>query len=306
MIRLAFVLLLAFPLPRPARAHAATTVHDALAAAGVPASAVGVVVAPAQGRAAPDLGARRRADEPRFGDEAHHQLRGARPAGSRLHVPHRRAPRRRARGRRAEGQPRVPRRRRSQAHLRAPLAARPRASRPRPAGDPGRRDRRSRLLRARALRCRANSTTSRAALQRGPRRAAGELPGAVDFRFIPGPEGAQVIGEPDLPNVEIASHIRSVEGACGAWRHDLHYDIDENGLVAMAVFSGSYPARVRRASTWPLSVFDGPRSSSRSSAGSGGRRAARSAEACAAGPRPPAPGRSCATSPSRSRTSCAT
>jgi D-alanyl-D-alanine carboxypeptidase/D-alanyl-D-alanine-endopeptidase (penicillin-binding protein 4) len=81
---------------------------------------------------------------------------------------------------------------------------------------------------------------------------------AVDFRFIPGAEGVQVTGEPDLPNVEIASHIRSVDGDCGAWRHDLHYDIEDNGLVATAVFSGSYP-RACGERTWPLSVFDGPR-----------------------------------------------
>lgn len=81
---------------------------------------------------------------------------------------------------------------------------------------------------------------------------------AVDFRFIPGPEGVQVTGEPDLPNVQIASRVRAVDGACGAWRHGLHYDVEESGLVATAVFSGSYP-RACGERTWPLALFDGAR-----------------------------------------------
>ena len=81
---------------------------------------------------------------------------------------------------------------------------------------------------------------------------------AVDFRFIPGAQGVRVTGEPDLPNVEIASRVRAVDGACGAWRHGLHYDIEANGLVATVVFSGTYP-RDCGERTWPLALFDGER-----------------------------------------------
>jgi D-alanyl-D-alanine carboxypeptidase/D-alanyl-D-alanine-endopeptidase (penicillin-binding protein 4) len=81
---------------------------------------------------------------------------------------------------------------------------------------------------------------------------------AVDFRFIPEGEGVRVSGEPDLPNVEIASRVKAVAGPCGAWRRNLKYEIDENGLLATAYFSGTYPAECGER-TWPLSLFDGPR-----------------------------------------------
>ncbi|HSJ97675.1 MAG TPA: D-alanyl-D-alanine carboxypeptidase, partial [Myxococcota bacterium] len=65
---------------------------------------------------------------------------------------------------------------------------------------------------------------------------------AVDFRFLPDGDGVRVTGEPDLPNVAIASRIRLVGGACGAWRSRLSHEIEENGLIATAVFGGEYPA----------------------------------------------------------------
>jgi D-alanyl-D-alanine carboxypeptidase/D-alanyl-D-alanine-endopeptidase (penicillin-binding protein 4) len=80
----------------------------------------------------------------------------------------------------------------------------------------------------------------------------------VDFRFIPEPGGVRVTGEPDLPNLEIASRIELTAGPCGSWRRNLGYDVEENGLVALAVFSGSYPADCGER-TWPLAVFDGQR-----------------------------------------------
>jgi D-alanyl-D-alanine carboxypeptidase/D-alanyl-D-alanine-endopeptidase (penicillin-binding protein 4) len=81
---------------------------------------------------------------------------------------------------------------------------------------------------------------------------------AVEFRFIPGDEGVRVVGEPDLPNVEIASRIKLTREACASWRRNLRYDVEENGLVALVVFSGSYSADCGER-TWPLAVFDGAR-----------------------------------------------
>jgi serine-type D-Ala-D-Ala carboxypeptidase/endopeptidase (penicillin-binding protein 4) len=81
---------------------------------------------------------------------------------------------------------------------------------------------------------------------------------AVDFRFIPEAEGVRVTGEPDFPNVEIASRIKLTHEPCGSWRRNLKYEIEERGLLAMVVFSGSYSAECGER-TWPLSVFDGPR-----------------------------------------------
>jgi D-alanyl-D-alanine carboxypeptidase/D-alanyl-D-alanine-endopeptidase (penicillin-binding protein 4) len=80
----------------------------------------------------------------------------------------------------------------------------------------------------------------------------------VDFHFIPDGDGVRVIGEPDLPNVEIASRIRLTKDPCGSWRRGLQHDITEDGLIATAVFSGRYPADCGEKS-WPLALFDGPR-----------------------------------------------
>jgi D-alanyl-D-alanine carboxypeptidase/D-alanyl-D-alanine-endopeptidase (penicillin-binding protein 4) len=81
---------------------------------------------------------------------------------------------------------------------------------------------------------------------------------AVEFRFIPGEDGVRVTGEPDFPNVEIASRIKLTREACASWRRNLRYDFEENGLVALVVFSGSYSADCGER-TWPLAVFDAGR-----------------------------------------------
>ncbi|QJR16747.1 D-alanyl-D-alanine carboxypeptidase/D-alanyl-D-alanine endopeptidase [Usitatibacter palustris] len=81
---------------------------------------------------------------------------------------------------------------------------------------------------------------------------------AVDFRFVPEGDGVRVMGEPDLPNVEIASSLKLVKEPCGAWRRGLKYDIVEMGLIATANFTGTYPASCGE-NTWPLSVFDADR-----------------------------------------------
>ncbi len=81
---------------------------------------------------------------------------------------------------------------------------------------------------------------------------------AIDFRFIPEGEGVRVTGEPDFPNVAIASRVRLVPGGCGAWRRGLQYEVQENGLLATVVFSGTYPAECGE-KTWPLAVFDATR-----------------------------------------------
>jgi D-alanyl-D-alanine carboxypeptidase/D-alanyl-D-alanine-endopeptidase (penicillin-binding protein 4) len=81
---------------------------------------------------------------------------------------------------------------------------------------------------------------------------------AVDFRFVPDGAGVRVIGEPDLPNLEIASRVKLVNEPCGAWRRGLKYEIEEMGLLATATFSGTFPADCGE-KTWPLSVFDADR-----------------------------------------------
>jgi D-alanyl-D-alanine carboxypeptidase/D-alanyl-D-alanine-endopeptidase (penicillin-binding protein 4) len=81
---------------------------------------------------------------------------------------------------------------------------------------------------------------------------------AIDFRFVPDAAGVRVVGEPDFPNVEIASRVKLVKQACNNWRHGLRHEIEEHGLLATVVFSGTYPADCGE-KTWPLSVFDADR-----------------------------------------------
>ena len=80
----------------------------------------------------------------------------------------------------------------------------------------------------------------------------------VDFTFIPAGTGVRVTGDPDLPNVELASNVSLASGACGAWRRNLRHDVHVNGLITTVVFSGSYPADCGERH-WPLAVLDGPR-----------------------------------------------
>lgn len=81
---------------------------------------------------------------------------------------------------------------------------------------------------------------------------------AITFKFVPDGKSVRVVGEPDLPNVEIASNIRLTKDPCGWWRGGLKHDIVENGLVATVVFDGSFSQECGE-KTWPLSLFDGAR-----------------------------------------------
>jgi len=81
---------------------------------------------------------------------------------------------------------------------------------------------------------------------------------AIDFRFVPEAAGVRVIGEPDFPNVEIASRVKLVPGPCNNWRRGLKYEVEEMGLLATVVFSGTYPADCGE-KAWPLAVFDADR-----------------------------------------------
>ncbi len=101
-----------------------------------------------------------------------------------------------------------------------------------------------------------------AAFDARPRRAYNVPPdallvnfGAIDFTFVPEAEGVRVAAEPDLPNVAITSRLHPVPGSCGAWRHGVRYDIREEGLIATVAFSGDYPESCGEKS-WPLALFD--------------------------------------------------
>ena len=81
---------------------------------------------------------------------------------------------------------------------------------------------------------------------------------AVEFTFVADGDRVRVTAEPDLPNVEVASRIRLTREPCGWWRANLKPEIDERGLIATVIFNGTYPAACGE-NSWALSLFDGPR-----------------------------------------------
>ena len=81
---------------------------------------------------------------------------------------------------------------------------------------------------------------------------------AIQFRFVPSASGVHVVAEPDLPNVEVVSRIRPIPGPCGWWRENLKQEFLENGLLGTLSFSGTYPVECGE-NTWSLSLFDSAR-----------------------------------------------
>ena len=82
--------------------------------------------------------------------------------------------------------------------------------------------------------------------------------GVVDFRFLPDGEGVRVIPEPDLPSLEVLSHLATTRDACGAWRRGVRYDVVDNGMLSTIDFAGRYPADCGE-KTWPLAVMEATR-----------------------------------------------
>ncbi|HUJ00339.1 MAG TPA: D-alanyl-D-alanine carboxypeptidase/D-alanyl-D-alanine-endopeptidase [Usitatibacter sp.] len=100
-----------------------------------------------------------------------------------------------------------------------------------------------------------------AAFDERPRRAYNVAPdamlvnfGAVDFTFIPGDDAVRVVAEPDLPSLQVTSRLRLVPGSCGEWRHDVRFDVHDEGMVATVAFAGAYPESCGEKS-WPLAVL---------------------------------------------------
>ena len=81
---------------------------------------------------------------------------------------------------------------------------------------------------------------------------------AVSFTVMPEGDAARIVAEPDFPNLQVVSRVATTREPCGDWRRNLKVAIDENGLIATIVFSGTY-ATACGEKTWALSVLDGPR-----------------------------------------------
>jgi len=81
---------------------------------------------------------------------------------------------------------------------------------------------------------------------------------AVNFTFVPSGKSVRVVPEPDFPNVQVVSRITPGAEPCRDWRRDIKRDFSETGLIATVEFSGTFaPACGEK--TWPLALFDGPR-----------------------------------------------
>ncbi len=66
---------------------------------------------------------------------------------------------------------------------------------------------------------------------------------ALTFRFAPEGDLVRVTVEPDLPNVEVASRIRLTKEPCGWWRGNLKQEI--GGVLRGRVRAGTVPATAR-------------------------------------------------------------
>ena len=80
----------------------------------------------------------------------------------------------------------------------------------------------------------------------------------VTFRFVPDGNGVRVIADPDLPNVEVQSRLVPTAEPCGSWRRGIRHAFDERGLLATVSFTGEYPTACGERE-WALSLFDAPR-----------------------------------------------
>jgi D-alanyl-D-alanine carboxypeptidase/D-alanyl-D-alanine-endopeptidase (penicillin-binding protein 4) len=81
---------------------------------------------------------------------------------------------------------------------------------------------------------------------------------AVNFTVAPDAAGVRVSAEPDFPNVQVVSRIALVQESCGDWRRNIKVDFEETGLIATVAFSGTFSQECGEKS-WALRLFDGPR-----------------------------------------------
>jgi D-alanyl-D-alanine carboxypeptidase/D-alanyl-D-alanine-endopeptidase (penicillin-binding protein 4) len=79
---------------------------------------------------------------------------------------------------------------------------------------------------------------------------------AVRFFFLPNAAGraVTVVPEPKLPQLEVRTSVRLADGPCGDWRAGLRYDLQRNGALVRASFSGAMPASCGER-VWYLAPF---------------------------------------------------
>lgn len=78
---------------------------------------------------------------------------------------------------------------------------------------------------------------------------------ALQLTFVPGPQRVEVLAEPAPAQLEIDSTLRAVEGDCNNWRGGLRYELATHGERTRLSFSGVYPASCGE-KTWSLAPLD--------------------------------------------------
>ncbi|MEO5693847.1 MAG: D-alanyl-D-alanine carboxypeptidase/D-alanyl-D-alanine-endopeptidase [Usitatibacter sp.] len=81
---------------------------------------------------------------------------------------------------------------------------------------------------------------------------------AANFTFVPSGNLVRVVPEPDFPNVQVLSRMALTREPCREWRREIKYDFTENGLLTTVEFSGNFSALCGE-KTMALALFDGPR-----------------------------------------------
>ena len=93
----------------------------------------------------------------------------------------------------------------------------------------------------------ASSAPDAAAFDNEPYRAYNATPGALvsnlkstSFRFLPGAQQPSIQVEPDIPEIAIVNQVKWSPGACGDWKSRLSYTVANQGNRATVTFGGSY------------------------------------------------------------------
>ena len=108
-------------------------------------------------------------------------------------------------------------------------------------------------------RSRRSSTATRAAPTTSAPTRCWSTSRPIDFRFVPTDDGVRVVGEPDLPNVTIASRIQLGEGALRCVARATSSTRSRRWACSPRWSSPAPIPRDCGEKTWSLAVFDGDR-----------------------------------------------
>jgi serine-type D-Ala-D-Ala carboxypeptidase/endopeptidase (penicillin-binding protein 4) len=77
---------------------------------------------------------------------------------------------------------------------------------------------------------------------------------AIRFTLVPAGDRVQVLAQPEPANLDIVDDIRLADNGCGDWKENLHADLSHQGQRWRLILSGRYPASCGE-NDWNLSVM---------------------------------------------------